>query len=90
MANDFSYSEEDVINGTRSSLHLAAYNFLLWFGFFGLIGIMFLFRKAVIMGPLATMFFLALLMYATTKFDAIAFGVMVYILLNNNILNKYT
>lgn len=88
MANDFSYPEEDVINGTRYSLHLAAYNFLLWFGFFGIFGIMFLLRRALILGPLATICFLALIMFATAKFDAIVFGVMIYILVNNTILYK--
>ena len=83
FANDDSYPIDEVNLNQRVSLHLALFNFLLWFGVPALLGVIALMRKAHTVGAEVFVLLIFCLMYATTKFDALILGVLVYFLLKH-------
>ena len=83
FANDDSYPIDEVNLNQRVSLHLALFNFLLWGGVPALLGVIALMRKAYTVGSEVFVLLIFCLMYATTKFDALVFGVLVYFLLQH-------
>ena len=86
FANDDSYPIDEVNLNQRVSLHLALFNFLLWFGVPALLGVIALMRKAHTVGAEVFVLLIFCLMYATTKFDALILGVLVYFYCSTRLL----
>ena len=82
LANDGAYPAQEFDARAMSRMHVAIFNFILWFGFVAIILATYLMRKAASFGPLAVTCLVFSMIYATTKFDLIVFGALIYFLLS--------